>query len=51
MSEANSNLSSAPNISDILSTLLSSPESISKISEVISKYTSSQNQALHYKKD
>ena len=43
MSEANSNLSSAPNISDILSTLLSSPESISKISEVISKYTSSQN--------
>ena len=43
MSEANPNSSSAQNVSSIISSLLASPETLSKISDVISKYTSTQN--------
>ena len=43
MSEASTNSSSTQNVSTIISGLLSNPESLSKISEIISKYTSSEN--------
>ena len=43
MSEVNENLNSAPDLSGVLSTLLSSPETLSKLSGILSKFTAEAN--------